>query len=234
MVEWWSATWAFFEHAPFHVRRPGWLSRHDRNMTLSREVVRERVKPTVAEEHWLAAVRQRLQPLHPGQQGHLHRREPPVVVAASSAATRASISSISMALAAWLNIASAARTRTDAGVAGSIIVFNKVVAAAEVPCWSRAMAWPNAVARFPVGCLELGEFHPIQQRVGRDAGRLGGFLDIALRKQGGDGLFLLALELGTVAFHWTHPGTICRGSTPAVQSPFRLPADSACLFPRPE
>src|SRR5258708_1333250 len=134
MVEWWSATWAFFDPAPFHVRRPGWLSRHDRTMTLSREVVRERVKPTVAEEHWLAGVRQRLQPLHPGQQGHLHRREPPVVVAASSAATRASISSISMALAAWLKIESATRARTDAGVLGSMRSFRSVVAAAEVPC----------------------------------------------------------------------------------------------------
>src|SRR5260370_7994767 len=133
MVEWWSATWAFFEHAPFHVRRPGWLSRHDRNMTLSREVVRERVKPTVAEEHWLAGVRQRLQPLHPGQQGHLHRREPPVVVAASSAATRASISSISIALAAWVNISSAAPTRTDACVAGSLLAFHHVVAPPPLP-----------------------------------------------------------------------------------------------------
>src|SRR5260370_34423063 len=113
MVEWWSATWAFFEHAPFHVRRPGWLSRHDRNMTLSREVVRERVKPAVAEEDWLAGVRQRLQPLHPGQQGHLHRREPPVVVAASSAHNRPSISPISIALAPWFKIESATLGRTD-------------------------------------------------------------------------------------------------------------------------
>src|SRR5258708_27876287 len=134
MVEWWSATWAFFEHAPFHVWRPGWLSRHDRNMTLSPEVVRERVKPAVAEKHWLAGPRQRLQPLHAGQQGHLHRREPPVVVAASSADTRASISSISMALAAWLKIESATRARTDAGVFWSISSFSNVVAAAEVPC----------------------------------------------------------------------------------------------------
>jgi hypothetical protein len=67
--------------------------------------------------------------------------------AASSADTRASISSISMALAAWLKIASAARTLTDAGVAGSIIVFSSVVAAAEVPCCSRATACPNAARR---------------------------------------------------------------------------------------
>jgi hypothetical protein len=57
-----------------------------------------------------------------------------VAAARSSSDTRASISSISMALAAWLKIASAARTRTDAGVAGSIIVFSSVVAAAEVAC----------------------------------------------------------------------------------------------------
>src|SRR5260370_2607137 len=147
MVECWSVAWAFFEHAPFHVWRPGWLSRHDRNMTLSPEVVRERVKPAVAEKHWLAGVRQRLQPLHTGQQGHLHRREPPVVVAASSAATRASISSISMALAAWLKIESATRARTDAGGFGSMRRFRRVVAAPERPCWSRAMDWPNAARR---------------------------------------------------------------------------------------
>src|ERR1035437_9324243 len=67
--------------------------------------------------------------------------------ARSRSDTRASMSSISMALAAWLKIASAARTRTDAGVPGSIIVFSSVVAAAEVPCWSRATAWPNAPRR---------------------------------------------------------------------------------------
>src|ERR1019366_8880094 len=67
--------------------------------------------------------------------------------ALSSSATRASMSSISIALAAWLKIASAARTRTDAGVAGSIMVFSKVVAAAEVPCWSRATACPKAARR---------------------------------------------------------------------------------------
>src|SRR6266436_942320 len=42
---------------------------------------------------------------------------------------------------------SAARTRTDAGVLGSIIVFSRVVAAAEAPCWSRAMDCENAARR---------------------------------------------------------------------------------------
>ena len=45
--------------------------------------------------------------------------------ACSSTATRASISSISIALAAWLKIESAARTRTEAGVLASIIIFNR-------------------------------------------------------------------------------------------------------------
>jgi len=39
---------------------------------------------------------------------------------------------------------SAARTRTEAGAAGSISIFNSVVAAAVDPCWSRAVYWPNA------------------------------------------------------------------------------------------
>src|ERR1019366_968713 len=50
----------------------------------------------------------------------LHRRCGPLGAAASSAATRTSMSSISMAFAAWLKMASAARTLTDAGVPGSI------------------------------------------------------------------------------------------------------------------
>lgn len=49
----------------------------------------------------------------------------------SSSETRASMSSISIALAAWPKMASAARTRTDAGVAGSIMVVSSVVAAAS-------------------------------------------------------------------------------------------------------
>ena len=47
---------------------------------------------------------------------------------------RSSISSISIALAAWLKIESATRARTDAGVLGSISSFSSVVAAADVPC----------------------------------------------------------------------------------------------------
>src|SRR5260370_912156 len=46
---------------------------------------------------------------------------------ASIAVTRASLSSLSMALAACLKMASAARTLTDAVVEGSIIVFSRVV-----------------------------------------------------------------------------------------------------------
>jgi hypothetical protein len=75
-----------------------------------------------------------------------HRRDVPLA-ACSSAAKRASISSISIALAAWLKIESAARTRTDAGALASIMIFSSVVAAAEVPCWSRAMDCPNASRR---------------------------------------------------------------------------------------
>jgi hypothetical protein len=51
-------------------------------------------------------------------------------------------------LVAWLKIASAARTLTDAGVAGSIIVFSKGVAVAEVP--AGAARWP---ARTPPAAL---------------------------------------------------------------------------------
>jgi hypothetical protein len=65
-------------------------------------------------------------------------------VARSSSDTRASMSSISMAFEAWAKIESATRARTDAGVFGSSRSLIRVVAAAEVPCWSRAMDWLNA------------------------------------------------------------------------------------------
>jgi hypothetical protein len=77
-------------------------------------------------------------------------------------------------------------------------------------------------ARFPVGRIELRLLHPLQQRVGRYADRLGSLIDVSLREQRGDRFFLLAPELGTVAFHWTQPGAICPRSTIAFLSPFRL------------
>ena len=71
----------------------------------------------------------------------------PLDAACSSAVTRASMSSISIALAAWLKIESAARTRTEAGVAGSTRIFKRAVAAAAVACWSRSVDWPKASRR---------------------------------------------------------------------------------------
>jgi len=59
--------------------------------------------------------------------------------ARSSSDTRASISSSSIALAAWLNTLSAARTLVDGGVPGSTIVFNSVDTAAPVACCSLAI-----------------------------------------------------------------------------------------------
>src|ERR1022692_1751598 len=44
-------------------------------------------------------------------------------------------------------MASAARTRVDAGVFASSINFIRIVAAAEEPCWSRAVVCPNAARR---------------------------------------------------------------------------------------
>jgi hypothetical protein len=41
-------------------------------------------------------------------------------------------------------VESATRALTDAGVAGSTSSLINVVAAAEVPCWSRAMDWLKA------------------------------------------------------------------------------------------
>jgi hypothetical protein len=90
------------------------------------------LRPAVPEEEWLDGLRRHLQP---------------AVVAASNAATHASLSSISIALTAWFKVATATRNLTVAGVAGSMIVFRRVVAVAEVPCWSRAAVRRNAAHR---------------------------------------------------------------------------------------
>ena len=65
----------------------------------------------------------------------------------SNSDTRASISLISSALAARLTMISAARTRVEAGVFWSSITFMRIVAAAEDPCWSRAVVCPYAARR---------------------------------------------------------------------------------------
>ena len=56
------------------------------------------------------------------------------------------MSSISIALAAWLNTASAALTRVDGGVARSTMTFSKVVAAAVEPCCRREIDSPIRLA----------------------------------------------------------------------------------------
>src|SRR6266436_70345 len=57
----------------------------------------------------------------------------------SSSVSRASISSSSIALAAWPRMLSAALTRVDAGEFGSSMIFNSVVAAALDPCCRRTI-----------------------------------------------------------------------------------------------
>ena len=62
----------------------------------------------------------------------------------SKSVTRDSIPPISIAFSAWLRMASAARTRTDGGVFGSMRIFKSVVAAAVVPCCNLAIDRPKA------------------------------------------------------------------------------------------
>jgi hypothetical protein len=57
--------------------------------------------------------------------------------ARSSSATRASTSSISIALAEWSNTLSAARTRVECGAVGSTMIFSRVVTAALEACCKR-------------------------------------------------------------------------------------------------
>src|SRR5260370_27350725 len=129
----------------------------DHDMALAR-VIRQSAE--VPEPHLDSArcCRSALQAFDASQQCATRSHRPPAFPSPtdpSLAVTRASISSISMALAAWLKIESATRARTDAGVFWSISSFSSVVAAAEVPCWSRAMACPNAARRAYCNCSSL-------------------------------------------------------------------------------
>ena len=60
-------------------------------------------------------------------------------------------------------------------------------------------------ASLPVGGLELRLLHPFQQCIGRDAGRFGRFLDVALREQRRNRLLLLPPEFCPVTPHLTQP-----------------------------
>ena len=101
------------------------------------------------------------------------------------------------------------RGRTEAGVLGSSRSLIRVVAAAEVPCWSRAMDWAEGgTARIPVGLLELGYLLPAEQRRWPRCRRRGPPLPVALGEQCGDCLLHLAAEFCSVSSHLaSQPGT---------------------------
>jgi hypothetical protein len=82
-------------------------------------------------------------------------------------------------------MASAARTLTDAGVLGSINVFSKVVAAAEVLESSDSLS-VGGTPCLPVGSLEFGYLKPIDQGSGRNTDHFGSLFDVPLGQQGGD------------------------------------------------
>jgi hypothetical protein len=107
-----------------------------------------------------------------------------------------------MALDASLKMASAARTLTDAGVARIDQRLQQSSGGRRgpllEPCHSLA---ERGSARLTVGYLELRQLHPLQQRIGRDADRLGGLIDVPLGKQRGDRLFLLSTEFSAGSFH---------------------------------
>ena len=112
------------------------------------------------------------------------------------------MSSISIALPAWLTMISAARTRVDAGVFASSINFIRIVAAAEEPCWSRAVVCPNAARRaFRKAAVELRVLHPAEQRPSSDSGRARSFVNVALGKQRSNRIFHLAPEFYSRSCH---------------------------------
>jgi hypothetical protein len=82
------------------------------------------------------------------------------------------MSSISMALAAWLNTLSAARTRVDAGAVGGGSTGGLLQSRDRLPT--------RLPARLPVSSIELRHLEPPQECSGSDAGHTGGFLEVAL------------------------------------------------------
>jgi hypothetical protein len=116
--------------------------------------------------------------------------------ARSNSDTRASMSSISRALA---RTTSAARSRVPADTFESTMIFNTVATAAPEASCSRAIDWQKAVRRASVRGLELRILGPPLEGVRTDPYRAGRRLHIFVEEQRGNGLFLLVVEFCAIS-----------------------------------
>lgn len=159
-----------------------------------------------------------------------------VSVALSNSVTRASMSSISIALAAWFITHSAARTLVEAGVFWSTMIFSSVDAAARGLLQPRYRLRECVPAGLSVGRAELRRLHPPQERVGTYRGNPSGVFDASLREQGRDRYLFLPPEFCAMSHHLTPSATIwpriCSASP--ILRQFRFSAEFACLSREPE
>jgi hypothetical protein len=139
-------------------------------------------------------------------------------------------------LAAWLKIASAARTRTDGGVPGSIIVFSSVVAVCRGPLLKPCDGLTECgAAGFPVGGLKLGELHPSLKGCGANSYSLGSLVYFPMGEQCRNGGLHFMPEFLAMSFHLVQSGTSRGPLGPiAFPSPFAISTEFACFRLRPE
>jgi hypothetical protein len=107
-----------------------------------------------------------------------------------------------MALAAWLKMLSAARTRVEADAFWSTMIFINVAAAALVACCAgRSTGRRLADAPHDRPLVNSGSFIQRSNVFAATPMLFSGFLNIALGEQGRNGFFFLTPEFRTVAYH---------------------------------
>jgi hypothetical protein len=100
----------------------------------------------------------------------------------STSATRVSMSSISIALAECDNTRSAARSRVDACAFWLSMISPRLKPPHLMPAATGQWTVRTPLGGLVISLLELGQFHPVEQRIGRHLNRLGSLVDIALRQ----------------------------------------------------
>jgi hypothetical protein len=110
------------------------------------------------------------------------------------------MSSISMALAAWLKMLSAAPSGSR-----RILVHRDLQQRGRRSAGSLLEAGDGLTESLPtsvaVGFLKLWLLHPAQQSIRANSDAFCSFLNLALRERGRNGFFFLTPEFRTVAYH---------------------------------
>ncbi len=153
----------------------------------------------------------------------LHRSCSPLAAAASSAATRTSISLISIAFAVCANRMSAARSCVEANAPGSTMILSTSETAALDAWCNCAVVCPYATRRaFRNAASNSGSSHHRRSVFGAmpDCAYL--VLDAAVRQQSCDRLLLLAAELNRLVILVRMDACTCLPPTRSVMSKTRV------------